>query len=303
MATKSKARASAYQVLTDRILELLEAGTVPWRKPWHTGGGMPRSLNTGKAYRGINVFMLGCQSYASPWWTTYVQAKALGGHGKKGEKSTAIIKWHFPADDGDDSGDDSETKRRPWCKVYRVFNVEQCEGIPADKIPSTDGFTLIDHDPIQAAEKLIAASPCKPTIQHGQGGAWYRPASDTLGMPDRNRFDTAEEYYSTYFHELTHATGHKSRLNREGIAELAAFGSHSYTREEFIAEMGAAFLQGACGIVDSTLDNSAAYIDGWRRRISKDAKLVMQAAAAAQKAADYIQGASIGAKELEPVAA
>ena len=120
--------------------------------------------------------------------------------------------------------------------------------------------------------------------------AWYRPSTDTVGMPSRNAFDSTEAYYSTLFHELTHSTGHPSRVGRERIEDIAAFGSESYSKEELIAEMGAAMLSGITGISPPTIPNSAAYLQGWINRLRGDSKLLVSAASQAQKAADYILG-------------
>ena len=134
-------------------------------------------------------------------------------------------------------------------RYYTVFNVEQCEGITA---PGADKPV----NPIEECERIVAGMPNPPAIKQ-DARAWYRPSTDTVGMPSRNAFDSAEDYYSTLFHELTHSTGHPSRVGREGIEKLNTFGSQSYSREELIAEMGAAMLAGVAGIERKTLANSA----------------------------------------------
>ena len=134
--------------------------------------------------------------------------------------------------------------------------------------------------------------PRRPAIRHGLDRAFYSPAADSVGMPSPERFDTPENYYNVLFHELTHSTGHESRLNRKGVSgtdgQWAGFGSQSYSKEEMVAEMGAAFLCGQAGIVERTIDNSAAYLRSWLERLKNDCRLVVQAAAQAQKAADFI---------------
>ena len=145
--------------------------------------------------------------------------------------------------------------------------------------------------------------PQRPVIRHGLDRAFYSPAADSVGMPSPERFETPENYYNVLFHELTHSTGHESRLNRKGVSgvgvERAAFGSQSYSKEELVAEMGAAFLCGRAGIVERTIDNSAAYVASWLERLKDDARLVVLAAAQAQKAADFILGRQYGAEESE----
>ena len=150
-----------------------------------------------------------------------------------------------------------------------------------------------EWDPIATCEETATGMPKPPAIQHGGGRASYQPSTDTVSMPDRDRFGLPADYYSTLFHELTHATGHPSRLHRKGVADLQPFGSPDYSREELVAEMGSAFLCGHCGIEPVTIENSAAYVGGWLRKLRGDARLVVQAAAAAQKAADYVLGASV----------
>ena len=146
------------------------------------------------------------------------------------------------------------------------------------------------HTPIEAAERIAAAMPDAPTVRSHSRKASYDPVSDTVSMPRPQIFESGEGYYAALFHELTHSTGHASRLNRKGITEVIRLGSPTYTREELVAEMGAAFLCGEAGILEPQFDQSAAYIDGWLGQLRKDTKLVVVAAAQAQKAADYILG-------------
>ena len=280
-----------YQVITDRIIGLLEKGVVPWQKPWQGGEQMPRNLVSGHEYRGVNVFLLHAMMYQSPFWLTFNQAREMGGHVKKGERASPVVFWKRlqVAAPGEPDG----KKTIPFLRYYSVFNVVQCEDIPADKIPALSDSKR-EHCPIQAAESIVAAMPQKPEIKHGGGRACYSPSLDSVTMPLPETFRSGQDYYSVLFHELTHSTGHASRLNRKGIdssgGEWSAFGSTPYAREELVAEMGAAFLSGHAGIVERTLDNSAAYIQSWLARLKDDCKLVVQAAAQAQKAADFILG-------------
>ncbi|MDY7107505.1 MAG: zincin-like metallopeptidase domain-containing protein [Planctomycetota bacterium] len=272
-----------YTIVTDRIVQLLEEGTVPWRKPWAGPAQEPKNLRSGRPYRGINVFLLSAAGFGSPWWLTFRQAKARGGHIRKGEHGSIVVfykDWR-PEDRTDDDG---RPVVIPVLRYYRVWNVEQCEGIdyPKPDVPT------IDFRPIDRCERVVADMPRRPEIRHGEARAWYRPSADVVNMPRPELFTSAEEYYSTLFHELTHSTGHKSRLDRPGIANVQPFGSADYSREELIAEMGAAFLSGFCGIETATIDNSAAYIAGWLSKLRSDRKLVVQAASQAQRAADFI---------------
>lgn len=271
-----------YQIVTDRILEALENGTVPWHKPWK-GGGLPTNLKSKKPYRGINTFMLSLTGFSSRYWLSYKQAKAMGGQVRKGEKSTMVVFWKWV--DGEDKESGKE-KRFPILRYYNVFNLDQIDGI-AD--PDEKGEDR-EHTPIESAEKIIEGMPNRPEIQHKEQRAYYSLGADFVNMPRPESFDNGEEYYSTLFHELGHATRHESRLNRE---------KNSYAQEELVAEMTSAFLCGVSGIESATLDNSAAYIESWRKRISDDPRLVVTAGAQAQKASDYIQGISHGKEESD----
>lgn len=289
----------AYQVITDRIAGLLEKGVIPWQKPWQGGEQMPRNLVSKRDYRGVNVFLLQAMMYQSPFWLTYNQARELGGHVKKGERACPVVFWKRLQ--VDDTGKPAGKKIIPFLRYYSVFNVAQCEDIPPDKIPVLNGSKR-EHCPITEAESIVAAMPQKPEIRHG-GRACYSPSFDRVDMPQPETFRSGQDYYSVLFHELTHATGHASRLNRNGVSgsggEWSAFGSTPYAREELVAEMGAAFLSGHAGIVERTLDNSAAYIQSWLARLKEDRRLIVQAAAAAQKAADFILGRKYDVPETE----
>jgi len=279
-------RADVYQIITDRLVAIMEQGVIPWRKPWNTGSeGGPLNLVSKRHYQGINCFLLACygSSFGSPYWLTYNQALSLGGNVRKGEKGTPVIFWKLY--DREDPESDNGILTVPVLRYYTVFNVQQCEDIP---IPEPEGSTWAEHDPIEAAEAVILAMPNRPFIEIGGTRACYSPSRDFVHVPELFRYEHAEEYYSTFFHELAHATGHESRLNREGVTVPHFFGDAVYSREELVAEMTAAFLCGHTGIENVTLNNSAAYIQSWIRTLRGDRKLAIIAAAQAQKAADYI---------------
>lgn len=277
-----------YQIITDRVVELLESGTVPWHRSWGGKWQWPRNLVSGNCYRGINVFLTGCQGYSSPYWLTFKQAQKLGGNVKKGEKGTQVVFWKQWERENKETG---TVDKLPVLRYFTVFHASQCEGV---QVPETE-TPQNDFTPIEQCERAVAQFELKPSIRHDFDKAFYRPNDDLVGMPAREAFDAAESYYSVLFHELTHSTGHSSRLNRKEISEsIAAFGSEDYGREELVAEMGAAFMCGHCGIEQQTINNSAAYVAGWLKTIRKDAKLVIQAASAAQKAADHMLGIKNG---------
>src|SRR5262245_2295913 len=130
----------------------------------------------------------------------------------------------------------------------------------------------------------------QPTIVHEEPRAYYAPGRDCVNLPASHLFDHAEHYYATLFHELTHSTGHGSRLARPTVVNHCPFGSADYSQEELVAEMGAAFLCGHCGIENTTIDNSAAYIHSWLTALRHDSRLLIHAAAQAQQAVDFILG-------------
>lgn len=280
-----------YQTVTDQIVAMLEAGVVPWRSPilGRSTAGHPKNLNTGKAYRGVNVFLLAFTAYAkgygSSYWLTFNQAKERGGNVRKGEKSSLVVFWKQYETTDKDSGD---PVRIPVFRYYNVFNAEQIDGI---EIPDSVKYTPLDFHPIDEAEKIVAGYAGAPTITNDGGDqAFYRPATDSVHMPDKTRFATVEEYYSTLFHELSHSTGHGSRLDRQDGMKPAPFGSADYGKEELVAEMSAAFLCSHARIHPTVIANQAAYLDGWLKVIKADKKLVIAAAGQAQRSADWIRG-------------
>ncbi|PKN69067.1 MAG: hypothetical protein CVU54_12210 [Deltaproteobacteria bacterium HGW-Deltaproteobacteria-12] len=271
-----------YEIITNKIIEKLEAGIIPWHKPWHSAEGMPKNLITKKEYRGINVFLLAMQRYESPYWLSFKQARDLGGNVKKDEKGTPVVFWNW-LNQIDDEGNE---KNIPFMRYYTVYNVAQCENIDEGKIPFIPAIHN-DFDHIAECEAIVANMPNCPEIQQGKQRASYNPLNDIISMPRFDSFDTAEEFYSTLYHEAIHSTGSEKRLNRFNN-KISSFGNEEYSKEELVAEMGAAFLCGFTGIENITINNSVAYIQGWLKALKDDNKLVIMAAAQAQKAADYI---------------
>jgi len=271
-----------YEIITEEILEIMNQGIIPWRKPWATRGAH-RNLVSGKQYRGVNVFLLSCSGFSSPWWLTYNQARKKGGSVRKGEKGRRVVfwKWRVHRTEDPDTGDQVE-RQVPMLRYYTVFNLDQVDGVKAPEEPEKE--TL---NPIAEAAAIVAGMPSAPSFGDGSQAAYY-PGRDEVVMPGFQDFLSSEEYYSTLFHELAHSTGHGSRLNRKEITEHNFFGSHEYSKEELIAEMSAAFLCGEAGILPATIENSAAYLQSWAAKFKENKKMVVCAAASAQKAADFI---------------
>ena len=280
---------NVYEVITGRIIQQLESGTAPWHKPWKARGksGLPRNLVSGREYRGINVWTLLSSGYANPQWLTFRQAGQLDGHVRKGEVGFPIVYWKFRKREVQD-GDEILERRSVLCLYYTVFNVEQCEGLKIRSAEPAENQPQLQ--PIDACEQIVADWREKPVIKHGGDCASYSKALDYVQMPEKTCFDSVEEYYSTLFHELAHSTGHPARLNRSSLTDFARFGDQNYSREELVAEMGAAFLAGYCGIENRTINNSAAYLANWLDALKNDSRMVLVAAGQAQRAADLILG-------------
>jgi antirestriction protein ArdC len=271
--------ADIYESVTLRILECLDKGVVPWRKPW--GGAAPRNLSSGHVYKGINQILLSCAAFGSPYWMTFKQARALGGNVKRGERGTPIVFWKVY----EKEKANGETDTRFVLRRFFVFNAEQTEGVYIPKLQEPRAI-----DPIEDCERIVSSFKDAPTLIHGGNRACYVPSLDQVQVPQRNAFSSAEEYYSTLFHEFIHATGAAKRLARKGVTDVKGFSSHEYSYEELIAECGSAFLCAHAGIAPKTLDNSASYIGFWSKALKNDPTWLVRAASAAAKASDFILG-------------
>ena len=264
--------ASVYEIITEQIIKKLEQGEIPWKRPWNSCPAV--NWVTQKPYRGINALLLDPGEYA-----TWNQIKEAGGHVKKGAKSQIVTFFKLL-----EVKKDGEIEEIPFLRYYRVFNIMDCEGIE-----SKQKEVLFDHDPIEKAEKIIEGYPDAPEITFAPGRAFYRPSDDIISIPEKSDFEQVEEYYCTLFHEMIHSTGHNKRLARLGV-DGANFGSEQYSKEELVAEIGAAMLCGNAGIEQVTLDNSTAYIQSWLKALRNDKRMIVYAAGQAQKAVDYIMG-------------
>jgi antirestriction protein ArdC len=290
---------NVYESITNKIIESLEAGVIPWRKEWAVlGGAMPYNYSTEKPYRGINTLTLLMSGYASAQWLTYKQAKDIGAQVRKGEHGQTIVFWSFTKRENKSTGEEYESA---FAKQYTVFNVEQIDGLPV-ALP----FDLPPFNPIDEAEAIVGAfmgSASHPTLAHGGGQAYFKPSTDHVQMPHRETFTSPGAYYATLFHELAHSTSIPSRLNRRA-EKPHQFGDENYSKEELTAEFASAFLCAESGITnDERLANSAAYIQCWIRALKNDKTLAIAAAQRAQKAADYIMLRKAAAAVTEEVAA
>lgn len=290
----AKTKIDVFQMVTDRIIDHLENGVVPWRKPWRIAAadGMPTNIVSGKQYRGVNILVLGSAPYGSHLWMTYNQAKKLGGNVKRGERGYPVVYWKFlEKPETDSEGNETgNMKRIPMLRHFTVFNLEQCENVKLPKkfVPE-ETTSEPAFNPIECCEAVVENWQDKPAIDHqAQDRACYYPSRDQVLMPKPEQFETPEEYYNTLFHELSHSTGHAKRLNRDGVAKPNFFGSHEYSREELIAEFSAAMISGHCEIEQVTIENSAAYIKSWINALKNDKKLLVTASSRAEKSARMI---------------
>ena len=268
-----------YSEITQSIIEQLEAGAVPWVKPWKADSSADKNLVSQKPYQGINRLLLGMSSmirgYSVPVWASYKQWEAIGANVKKGEKGTKIVFYSPVSKENKQTGD---LEKYAVLKTYFVFNAAQVEGIdivPAEKV--TAEFTAVEL----AEQRIIKTGAA---ISHGGDAAFYMPSADRIQLPNKSAFDSEANYYATAFHELAHWTGSKTRLDRD--LDKGRFGNPAYAFEELVAEMSAAFLCSDYGIQGEL--RHAGYIGHWLKALREDSKAVFKAAALAQKAADYI---------------
>jgi antirestriction protein ArdC len=280
-------RSEIQEQVTNLIIKELEAGNVPWHKGWSTAGFMPSNIVSGKAYSGINALILSIigSQYGSPLWLTFKQAQGLGGSVKKGEKGTHITYYSKIAKKDKETGELESSFA--MLKTYVVFNVEQCEGV---EIPEK---FKVERDPVavlEGIERILATYPNRPEIYYQeQGRAYYSPSADTITLPSLAQFESEFEHAQTITHELTHSTGHTSRLNRWEGAKSMEFGCEDYASEELIAELGSVMLLSEVG-VPVNIPNSGAYIKGWLKALKNDKSLVFTAAGKASKAVTLMMG-------------
>ena len=283
-----------YSQVTDRIIEQLAKGVIPWKSHYFSQVGFPRNFSTGNPYRGINVFLLGSLRYTSPYFLTFIQAKELGGNVRKGERGSLVVKYGTYTREAESTASARESEEhRKYLKAYTVFHASQIEGITfpdPENVPELPANAACDR-----ARAMVAGMPKAPAIHSGTAIPCYRRSSDSVHMPERRFFTSEEAFFSTLFHELTHATGSQSRLARKSLLESKGIDAEgdarkTYAEEELVAEMGASFLCAHAGIIEAELENSAAYLQGWIDALkSKDAKgWIIRAASQAQKAADFI---------------
>lgn len=281
-----------YQSVTDRIVAQMETGTMPWQKAWSaTGSAMPMNAVTERPYSGINVvlfWMAQDAGYAKPRYLTFKQALDAGGNVRKGEHGTKVYYFKQLTVEDKASG---EERQIPMLREYTVFNVAQCENLPAKVVHGSE-FKPRNQDEREAdADAFIRATGAD--FREGAGVPCYVPSKDFISMPPFAAFNSRPDFYATSFHELTHWTGAKSRLDRDLSTR---FGTRAYALEELVAEIGGAFLCAEFGF--DVVSRSAAYLTSWLEACRENPRAIFAAASAASKAADYLRGLALA----EPLA-
>lgn len=273
-----------YSLVTNRIIELLEAGTIPWQKLW-TEKGIPRNCITKRPYQGINSLLLNSLPYDDNLFLTWKQVKTVGGSVLKGEKGHLIF-FNKMIEKEDEAG---KMKKHFFLRYYKVFNITQCKDLPKAFLPE-EGVVF---ENLAHYEEIGDDMPNRPLVKVGGDQAFYHPVEDYINMPPIKKFKRAEAYYGVLFHELVHSTGHQSRLNRKGVTEKIVFGSEQYSFEELVAEIGACFLKSYCGLPIDQLENEVAYIQNWLEVLRNDKKFIVKASSSAQKAVEYIMNIAV----------
>lgn len=300
------AKKNVYEIVANRIIEMVETeGVLPWHKPWKTTAnlsddaifGEARSWANGRYYKGINQFVLGFEGQ----WATAKQIFDNGGHIVKGAKATPVVFWSFMVKDEKtgkirpfDENKDKDEDKIPFLRYINVFKVgRDTTDIEEKDFAKKKDNSESEFDANEYAESVINNYVSRETIKFtnviNSNSAFYRPFGDEVVVPNKSSFENESEYYSTTFHELVHSTGAKNRLNRDGITKNDGFGNEKYSKEELVAEMGAAMLLHITNLnVPTTISNNAAYIKGWMQHIKNEPKILVFAASQAEKAVKYI---------------
>lgn len=272
-------------MVTDRIIAELEKGNIPWKRPWTGVRSGAYNRISKKPYSIINQMLL----QHTGEYATFKQWTDLGGHIRKGEKSEFVVFWKIleKEETNEDTGE-KEVKKIPMLRYYNVFHISQVDGVEPLALP------FAEVEPIEAADKIITEYIEREHItfeECASNEAFYSPSRDRVVVPMKEQYKHINEYYSTTFHELTHSTGHKNRLDRLHTGADAAFGSETYSKEELVAEIGSASLMNLLGIETiKTFRNSAAYIQSWLKVLKSDNKFIVSASSKAEKAVNYIIG-------------
>lgn len=274
---------SVYEIITERIIEQLENGVIPWQKPW-TGthsGAYNRISN--KPYSLLNQMIL----KHGGEYATFKQWSDLGGKIRKGEKSEVVTFWKIQPYEEENENGEKVIKQIPLLRYYNVFHISQVDGVePKEQLK------ISNLEPIEEAEKIKTDYMNREHLKIFEkvtNDAFYLPIQDYIQVPCKEQYQDIEEFYSTLFHEMIHSTGHKSRLNRSDMQEIVRYGSEKYSKEELTAELGSAMIINILGIeTEKSFKNSSGYIQDWLQVLKNDNKFIVSASSRAEKAVKYI---------------
>lgn len=278
-------KANVYDMVTNRIIAELEKGKIPWQKPWTGVRDGAYNRITKRPYSLLNQMLL----QHNGEYATFKQWQDLGGHIRKGEKSEIVCFWKIleQEETNKDTGE-KESVKIPLLRYYNVFHISQVDGVEPLALEQLND----EVEPIEAGDQIITDYINREHLNFVEcksNKAYYSPSNDTVVVPLKEQYNLINEYYSTTFHELTHSTGHKNRLNRLQTGAVASFGSEDYSREELTAEIGSATLMSIAGIeTPKTFRNSTAYIQNWLQVLRNDNKFIVSASSKAEKAVKYI---------------
>lgn len=276
-------KTNVYEMVTNRIIEQLEKGMIPWQKPWSGSNKGAYNRISNKPYSLLNQMTLAHTGE----YATFKQWTELGGHIRKGEKAEQIMFWKIQPIEKENEDGEKVIRQIPILKYFNVFHISQVDGVE----PKED-IKVNEHEPIEQAEKVKVDYMNREHLQIREtisDKAYYSPTADYIQVPCKEQYQNIEEFYSTLFHEMVHSTGHKSRLDRLETGASAHFGSESYSKEELVAELGSATLVNMLGIETSkSFKNSSAYIQSWLRVLKNDTHFIVSASSRAEKAVNYI---------------
>jgi len=298
---RNRKRRDIAQEITNRIIAAIEAGTPPWKQPWKSAFGSLRPLrNNGAPYKGVNILILwdraGEMGFENPQWMTFRQARELGGHVKKGERSVSVVYYGSTVKqvENGDGGEEDRTFR--FLKSYPVFNVDQVADLPAHFYARAGEDVVRNPPPSEHREFFDRLGV---VVRHGGDRAFYHRGQDFIRMPPYGSFDDPERYFATLAHEAAHWTAAPHRLDRK---KGRRYGDEDYAYEELVAEIGSAMIGAEIGLPPDHIENHAAYVKSWLKALRNDKRCILKAAADAQKACDYVMakacGDAAGASEI-----
>ena len=281
----AKANVNVCEMVTKRFIEELEKGIIPWHKPWTGTRAGAFNRVSKKSYSLLNQMML----KHTGEYATFKQWSDLGGKIRKGEKAEIVVFWKMLQTTEVNKDGETVTKTIPLLRYFNVFHISQVDGVEPLKESE-----IKEVEPIEEADNLIKAYVTREGLTYEEtesDEAYYSPRHDTVVVPLKEQFKEISEYYSMAFHELTHSTGHKNRLDRLATGAKASFGSEDYSKEELVAEIGSATILNLLGIeTPKTFKNSTAYIQSWINVLKNDVKFIVSASSKAEKAVNYILG-------------